>query len=79
MRRSYEAQRLTEAIECLAGPVGKHKIVGCAEILVAYPHPLDRRKNHTMFVERHLALTGFGLHVIELIVVDTFVHNDAIA
>jgi hypothetical protein len=32
-----------------------------------------------MFVERHLALTGFGLHVIELIVVDTFVHNDAIA
>ncbi|MGA2633983.1 MAG: hypothetical protein ABSF16_07100 [Terracidiphilus sp.] len=32
-----------------------------------------------MLVERHLALAGIRLHIVELIVINTFVDDDAIA
>ena len=66
------------SIKSLSGFVGEHEIIWLAELPVPGPHSLDCRKNGAMFVERHITLTGLRLHIVELIVVNTFVHDDAI-
>jgi hypothetical protein len=63
------------SIERLTGPVGKHQVVWLAVLFVAGPHSLYRRENDAMLVEWHLALTGFSFHIVELIIVDTFVQS----
>jgi hypothetical protein len=67
------------AIERLAGFVGKHQIIRRPELRILHPHPLHGSKNHAVPIEGHLALAGVRLDVIELIVVDTLVYDDAIA
>lgn len=59
--------------------VGKDKIVRLTELLVPSPHSLYRREDDAVLVERHLTPAGIRLHVVELIVVDTFVYDNAIA
>lgn len=66
-------------VERLADFVGKDQVIRLTKVLVARPHSLHCRKNDTMFIERHLTLAGFGLHIIELVVINTFVYNNAIA
>jgi hypothetical protein len=65
-------------VERPARLVGEHEIFGFAKFRVPRPHPLYGRKNHAMPIEWHLALSSFRLHVVELVVVDSFVDDDAI-
>src|ERR1017187_112710 len=78
-RRFHVPVKKVMPVERLANLVGKDQVVRLTKLLVARPHSLHCRENDTMFVERHLTLAGFSLHIVELIVVNTFIYNDAIA
>src|SRR6516165_8737466 len=79
LRRRLElTMKQVVAVKRLANSIGEYKIIRLAELLVALPHDLQCIEDDTVPVERNFALSGLGLHQVELIVVNALVHHDAI-
>jgi len=66
-------------IQRFAHFVGKNKVIRLTELLVACPESAYRSENNVMIVKRDLPFASIRLHVVELIVVNTFVYDYAIA
>jgi hypothetical protein len=66
-------------IKRLADPVGKNQVVRLAERLVTSPHLPHRPENDSVLVVRNLSFTCSRLHLVELIVVNALIYNNAIA